>query len=648
VLAQYAGDLVIGAGASEFREALIEGFSDWAVSLRFEAQAGSMSTTLAHGSPFVFVRTERLRPQLLVARNPHIWHRTASFVGFSIGSHVYGAFAPDGAAWTYADSAFCLAEGADRFSLAALPEETAAALALFAEVADSRLSDTRVEWHYDEGAALIRASYRVEPGETLLALYPHQWRALVDESQLTGYAYETVRGRMKVLRGSGFETTLGFPGALPVMPALGNETERLRELVAEVATEGDHHLAALWPHAERDMYWTGVSLNRISTLVPIAERVGAEDVAAELVSWLKGTLEDHFSGRSGAGVAKTEQTYWYDELWTTMIGFPGGFGANTALNDHHYQYGYWIRAAAEIARHDPTWTAPARWGGMVDLLVRDIATTGRDDRAFPFIRHFDLYAGHSWATGRQEFPDGPNAESSSEAIAAWAAVMLWGELTGNRELRDLGAFLYATEISAAEEYWFDVRNENLPSEYGLAMVGQVWGGKSSYSTWWTDDPEAIRGISLIPLTPTSLYLGRNPEYVLSNLNDLRRLRNTWSYWPDVFWAYEALVDPEHALELCNAADPGYQEGHSESKPHTLSWILDLLTLGRIDAEVKADTPLFAVFRRGSERTHIAFNAGAEPCTITFSDGVTFEVEPGTAKAVASTHPPEAVPSEFDC
>jgi endoglucanase Acf2 len=316
-----------------------------------------------------------------------------------------------------------------------------------------------------------------------------------------------------------------------------------------------------------------------------------------------------------------------------VIGYPGGFGAHTELNDHHYQYGYWIRAAVEIARHDPGWIESDRWGGMIDLLVRDIATATRDDAQFPFVRHFDVYAGHSWATGRQQFVDGANAESSSEAIAAWAAVLLWGEITGDRALRDLGAYLYTTEINGAEEYWFDIHQENLPADYGLTMVGQVWGGKSSYSTWWTDDPEAMRGISFIPFTTTSFYLGRHPDYVRANVADLRRLRDPWSYWPDIFWAYEALADPAHALLLCEAADPDYTEGHSESRPHTLSWILDLATLGRVDTEIVADTPLYAVFRNDATRTYVAFNAADTPRTVTFSDGVTLALEPGTAGAL---------------
>jgi endoglucanase Acf2 len=645
VLAQYACAFTIAADGAAFTETLVDGFSDWSVTLLFAAAGRTLRTTLAHGSPFVFVRCDRLHPRLELSTDARIWHNDAASIGFSVRDRAYAAFAPPGTAWQYEDGQLAPDVDIAYLSVAVLPEESADALALFAEVAHSHLVDTHVGWGYDEPGSAIHANYcvKTEPltaqtADTLLALYPHQWRALDDESKLTRYGYDTVRGRMKLARGTGFETTLHFPGALPLMPTLDNETERLRALVEQLGTEGDHHLANLWPHAERDMYWTGVSLNRVSALVPIAQRVGADAVVAELIAWLKATLEEHFQAKDCGGQVKTEQVYWYDELWTTVIGYPGGFGAHTELNDHHYQYAYWIRAALEIARHDPDWIERARWGGMIDLLVRDIATGVRDDAQFPFIRHFDIYAGHSWATGRQQFVDGANAESSSEAIAAWAAVLLWGEFTGDRELRDLGAYLYTTEICAAEEYWFDIHRENLPPDYGLAMVGQVWGGKSSYSTWWTDDPEAMRGISFIPLTTTSFYLGRHPDYVQANLADLRRLRDPWSYWPDIFWAYEALTDPTRALELYDNAAPDYTEGHSESRPHTLSWILDLTTLGQVDRGIGADTALYAVFRKDLTRTYVAFNAGDLPRTVTFSDGATIDIGAHRGRAVSRRIP----------
>src|SRR5690606_1108303 len=94
---------------------------------------------------------------------------------------------------------------------------------------------------------------------------------------------------------------------------------------------------------------------------------------------------------------------------------------------------------------------------------------------------------------------GPNLESSSEAMNAWSALVLLGQALGDRELRDLGAFLYATELSAIEEYWFDVHQRNFPREVGRPALSMIWGGKSVAQTWFSVEPEAVYGINWLPL-----------------------------------------------------------------------------------------------------------------------------------------------------
>ena len=39
-----------------------------------------------------------------------------------------------------------------------------------------------------------------------------------------------------------------------------------------------------------------------------------------------------------------------------------------------------------------------------------------------------------------------------------ASTFLWGEITGQEEIRDLGAYLYTIESEAIEQYWFDIDN----------------------------------------------------------------------------------------------------------------------------------------------------------------------------------------------
>ena len=49
-------------------------------------------------------------------------------------------------------------------------------------------------------------------------------------------------------------------------------------------------------------------------------------------------------------------------------------------------------------------------------------------------------------------------ESSSESMNFATAAILWGQATGQTDIRDLGVYLHATEKSAVEQYWFDVDN----------------------------------------------------------------------------------------------------------------------------------------------------------------------------------------------
>ena len=71
------------------------------------------------------------------------------------------------------------------------------------------------------------------------------------------------------------------------------------------------------------------------------------------------------------------------------------------------------------------------------------------------------------------FGHGNDQESSSEAINAWAALAFLGEFTGNKQMRDLGVYLYVTEIASVLNYWFDIHgivfDPKYPAdrEYGL-------------------------------------------------------------------------------------------------------------------------------------------------------------------------------------
>ena len=57
-----------------------------------------------------------------------------------------------------------------------------------------------------------------------------------------------------------------------------------------------------------------------------------------------------------------------------------------------------------------------------------------------------------------------------------SALIHWGSLTGNTTIRDLGIYLYATEQSAVEEYWFDIYERNLSPSHPYSLVSLEFGG----------------------------------------------------------------------------------------------------------------------------------------------------------------------------
>jgi endoglucanase Acf2 len=371
-------------------------------------------------------------------------------------------------------------------------------------------------------------------------------------------------------------------------------------------------------------------MGKVATLAAIAEQWGDTPALQTATNELRERLEKWLSATDAQGNVKSTGLFAYDANWGTLIGYPASFGSDTDLNDHHFHYGYFLQAAAEVARRDRAWAADGRWGGMVRLLIRDIASPDRSDALFPFLRNFDPYEGHTWASGNAKFGDGNNNESSSEAMNAWTGLILWAEATGDHSLRDLGVYLYTTEMEAIDEYWFDIHGRTRPSGFPGATVGMVWGGKAVPATWFSGEPEKIHGINWLPFHGGSLYLGQYPEYVQRNYDALVKESGglNWRDWVSYVLMYEALADPADALRQLHArfAEMPMEEGNSRANLY--HWVHALDALGQVGRAVTADCPTYAVFHKGPKITHVAYNPGTVRRTIHFSDGASLAVEPG--------------------
>jgi endoglucanase Acf2 len=625
-----ANDLIIGhSAAAAFPPPLPDGWSDWFINLQFRTNGHSLRVSYGHGSPFVFAMYAGGQPRILFDQPPKIFSgdEASPTLGVTVNGRHYGLFGPTGARWQGLGTTALTCDTAKLFcSVALLPDNTPATLAQFQRHAHAHVTDTRVDWSYDPASSSVVTTFRVTtvPREgdergTLFALYPHQWRNAT--TPLLPLTYGSVRGTMKLAAGTSFTTRMTFPGVLPALPDAGGIDRQ--KMVSLLRPELERA-----PAKVTDTYWNGKELGRLATLVAIAEQYDLNDDATKLRQRLQADLKNWFTASGSDGKRKSRGLFYYDTNWGTLIGYPASYGSDRELNDHLFHYGYFVKAAAEIARRDPAWAADARWGGMVKLLIRDFASPDRNDPLFPFLRNFDPYAGHSWASGHARFGDGNNQESSSEAMNAWSGLILWGEATGDTALRDLGVWLFTTELSAIQEYWFDVHGENFPKTYPASVVTMIWSGKGANATWFTADPQMVHGINFLPLHGGSLYLGLYPEYVEKNFRALvaEHGSETFTNWSDILWMYRALSDAPDAVRLAEAAGPAAKPEGGNSPANLAHWIYNLQQFGRVERGVTADSPLYAVFRRGKTRHYVAWNLSREPRTVTFSDGFTLKVK----------------------
>ncbi|MFE4175633.1 glycosyl hydrolase [Streptomyces sp. NPDC056909] len=612
----HKADLTLGLTGLNSPDTKADNWSDWTVTPYWSDGARTLRTTIGHGLPFVYAKGTGGDARITTAAAPQVFADQGNVLGITVAGHHYALFAPTGSDWSIAGSTLTAGLGGrDYFSLAVLPSTDA--LATYRKYAYSFVTGSKVSWSADGGTVRATYSLTTAPQEgtetgTLQALYRHQWLHTTDA--LTPYTYVSSRGTMKVREGTSFTTSQQSAGVLPALPRSGGTDQaRLRGYLNEVANAADPFSGAV------DTYWTGKALGKLAQLVPIAEQIGETATRDKLVGLLKGRLEQWFT----AGGANE---FSYDRNWKTLTGYPASYGSDTELNDHHFHYSYYVYAAAIVAQYDRAWAADSAWGGMVKTLVRDAANPSRDDTAFPFLRGFDIYAGHSWASGHQGFAAGNNQESSSESTNLSAALILWGSATGDTQLRDLGSYLLTTESEAIGQYWFDADQAVFPSSFGHDTVGMVWGSGGAYSTWWTANPEEIHGINALPLTGGSLHLSREKDAIRRNLAEMTRENGGPAVeWRDILWEFEALADPAAAKAKWDAGNAGYTPEAGESRAHTYHWITTLDSLGAPDATVTGSIPTSAVFTKGGVRTYAAHNFDSVARTVTFSDGRTLNV-----------------------
>ncbi|AGZ41041.1 endo-1,3(4)-beta-glucanase [Actinoplanes friuliensis DSM 7358] len=416
--------------------------------------------------------------------------------------------------------------------------------------------ETTAATAYDAKAGTVTQTLtarRAGGGTGAWALLPHQQAGLVAGPGATAGSYPDSRGTMSLVTASTVQIRVPMPGLLtgvPKVPLTSGVTKAVR---------ADLDLDLADPPGAGGSYFGLKELGRLASIAEVAGAVGADTQRKTALDRLRPQLIDWltYSGPADG------RYFGYDKVWGGLIAVPAEFGAQD-YNDHHFQYGYLVRAAAVLATADPGFARD--YGDVVDLVVDDYA--GSATTGFPPFRAFNAYLGHSAASGFAPFADGNNQESSSEAVAAWEAVVRWGLVRKNTEMTAYGITHYALEAATARMYWL---GEGLTREPGYehTTAGIVWDAKVDYATWFDPKPESILGIQLLPLTFGAFY--RGPSAVRE-----RELGDKPVVWGDLFAADLALSDPAAARKRLDA---GVTREDSTSRAMVRYFIEALVVLG---------------------------------------------------------------------
>ena len=607
----------------------VSDYSDWTVTMNWKDTDNEMNVTSGIGMPFLYYEKDADDVvEIKVNSGSATVNNEVLIIENASGDEDFVFYAPIGSIWNQSGATYTSTlNGKTYWSMAMLPQNTSnvndvvEGLKKYAYVFPT---NTTTNWSYDEATAKVATTFTVTTdvkegsnSNMLLGLLPHQWYNTSSNSPVpSSYTYASVRGELKMLEGNSFTVENTFKGILPTIPYLANYSTgfspaELESKISQIENDG----LATWT----DSYNEGQVMNRLIQTARIADQTGNTAARDKMIATVKERLEDWLSYESG----EKAFLFYYNDTWSALLGYPSGHGQDTNINDHHFHWGYFIHAAAFMEQFEPGWAS--KWGPMINTLIKDAASADRSDALFPFLRNFSPYAGHSWANGFATFPQGNDQESTSESMQFASSLIHWGTITENDAIRDLGIYIYTTEQTAVEEYWFDVYERNFQSSQQYSLVSRVWGNSYDNGTFWTADIEAAYGIEMYPIHGGSFYLGHNQQYaqklwaeIEANTVVLNNQEHP-NLWYDTYWKYLSMSNPQKAVDLYNDyPDRSLKFGISDAQ--TYHWLHSVNAMGVVDATITANYPIAAVFKQNGETTYVAHNYSDTEITVSFSDG----------------------------
>jgi len=512
-------------------------------------------TVVAEGSPFVSYHTERAQQ----VRTTLPWVAHDGYATAVVGPVTYAMVLTDG---RLDGSTVDLDDSGVAIWFPVPADGSAAAMA---DLAKHPLTGGSHTYRLDGDVATTTLTYAAD-GDTAFARLPHQTANAAGGPRCDLGTYPSIYGTMTVCSGQALSWTAPVTATTSALDTSRLTAEEKATLAAQVRTD-----VAATPAFPSDTYYGGKALYRAAMLYRLATQVGADD-AAETIKARLVTALDQWTEPQGCAT-RASNCFVYDEQAHGMVGLTPSFGSDE-FNDHHFHYGYLLFAAGVVAQDDPA--LAQRWAPVMDLLAADIASSGSGG-VFPDLRVFDVYAGHSWASGTAPFADGNNQESSSEAVNAWVGLATWAQASGDEALRSEAVWLTSLEAQSSLAYWNDVDTEQPAYEgFGHRVVSLNWGGKRDYGTWFSAEPAAMLGILLIPMNPAATYLGTDPTRIGPAVEEATGGSYAQKFG-DYLLMYSALAGEEQRQAALTTASTFDQQwiDDGNSRAYMLAWLMTL-------------------------------------------------------------------------
>lgn len=661
-------------------ETSVDGYGDWHAKFRQTFAGDVLTATAASGSPFLFVQRQgntdfqfyyqgaaRLNAihssanvqAISLTPDPQNDVRSQAHIGlfFPPGTTLGGFNIPGLAGSIGSNPPFPSTFNADvpdanKFiTVAILPDNSQATLDLFAAKAFNFITGTTHTYSYNEATAELTTNFNVTTTNvygaantgTMQALYRHQWlyspQAAVAAPENTGLQYFSPRGSMKLVNSNSFTTIMPNLGILPNL-AWANKANKATlngYINAFAASLGVSNFSADGYNKDQFM--------ELTTNIQIAKQLGNTAAFNTILTHLRNRLQDWLISNDG----DYNRYFGYSPLFNHMSHYPNGFGSSGTFVDAHFHIGYFVMAAAILARYDAAFVT--NYGAMVNTVIRSMANDTKDMADpgsngtvrpwFPYLKYFDPYAGHSWADAMAN-----DQESVSEAINFAAGVLLWGEAINDNAIRNLGALLYITEAEAGRQYWFDfdgaVNGAPYATAYNHRHLTMLYNYGGNYATFFGLEPEWIHGITYVPITGASTWLGTNSTAAATEFAQIGQNYAGWDGWGQDINAQHATHNPAAAIAAFNTYNGGWP---ASKKAFTYHWNHTFDSVGTIDATTRANVTSFQVFVKGDCKHYMIYNPkGRGARTVSFTDGRSFPSVPDDTVIVYKVCGP--LPVEF--